>query len=1125
MDFKNRLIFQINTLRVRLLINDQVRRIFQQLCVLFLIAAGIWLAGPLLRWNGVPILAPATKKMSLIAIVFLLWLLKYLIMDMDAPTPFASNDPHLKKALFELRQRLAGFMKFLSGTVITRENRTIRLRQLPWYLLIGPGNAGKSSLLAESDSHFILRKQPRGTTEPGHTIDWWVTRHSCLIDVPGYYLKVAPQNSMMWRFLLHLIRCWRGKHGINGIMIALPLPALLKQYDKQYQPLIDSLCLRINELKKIFPDPVPCQIIITKCDLLDGFIESFSESSIEDINHAWGISLPPLTHSKDSLDYFNQRFDALIKRLNEQLLSRLYHEYDHKAKSLIKEFPLRVENLRHYLAILIEKFNTNKLTISNIFLTSSQQQAPHETIESGTTAHELVSSAEQAIQLIHKVPASSQPYFTKQLIEQTIVKPASSRKIIGRPANIYHYFAGVCGIALLSLASIFIHHDFEQSNRYLQALNIMVTNHELLIQQTSNADERLEQTIDLLNQLQTAVSLQTPAGRWSLAPHFYINTTQHNAAILYQQALSGLFINELANYLGNYLSLPINRETENVYTALKAYLMLGYPDHMQLNFLIATLRQTLPRSFNIKQQNQLINYVYLAFAQKWTPAILNQKRIQSTRHYLYSIPMDKLGYIILKNSADNNSKQTISFEATASSPTLVSRQDNIQIPVMFTARAFPFIYRKEIQTAANEITHGNWILGVPPRTASEAETNTLIQQLETKYVTNYVSIWENLLSTIHPANPDNLTQMNALITQFISNDSPLLKLLQTLHTNTYFDPIASNSLKLYNLGLLTEKTQASKRQLYQIFFGLSNIHRYLSYIESSPDKNKAAFELLAARVKNPNAANPITQLKLVASTQPEPLKSWLNNIADETLRLLMQQGNKYIDLSWQQQVNPAYQTYIANRYPFSNTSKTEVDTTNFALFFGSPGIVMNFYRHYLMPFVDTSKPEWRWKQVDGKPLPFSAEALREIQLATRIHQIFFPNNDNKLFVQFTLQPYKVDNVFQQIKLSINDKVFVNDASSAGQTHQFSWPANNHANQTIIQLAMADNKMIQQSYPGTWGWFKLINQSYDSMINKKEMVINLSKNQDAAKYIVHVNGTINPFLSLNLNYFHLPEHLS
>lgn len=133
--------------------------------------------------------------------------------------------------------------------------------------------------------------------------DWWITREASIIDVPGKYLSSAEAGHhqhdgaisypMLWQFFLQLIKKHRSNDGLDGIIIALPVPEILKSFDaKAYQATLLDLFQRIHEMRKLFPQPVSCQIIITKCDLLPGFSEFFAESSNEEITQAWGITLP-----------------------------------------------------------------------------------------------------------------------------------------------------------------------------------------------------------------------------------------------------------------------------------------------------------------------------------------------------------------------------------------------------------------------------------------------------------------------------------------------------------------------------------------------------------------------------------------------------------------------------------------------------------------------------------------------------------------------------------------------------------------------------------------------------------------------------------------------------------------
>lgn len=79
--------------------------------------------------------------------------------------------------------------------------------------------------------------------------------------------------------------------------------------------------------------------------------------------------------------------------------------------------------------------------------------------------------------------------------------------------------------------------------------------------------------------------------------------------------------------------------------------------------------------------------------------------------------------------------------------------------------------------------------------------------------------------------------------------------------------------------------------------------------------------------------------------------------------------------------------------------------------------------------------------------------------------------------------------------------------------------------TNVQLTMNNQKIFNRHFSGDWSWFKLINQTFDSASSPKQMLINVSMNEQPAKYLVFTNGQFSPFLSTNLRHFNLPEQFT
>ncbi len=1107
---------------------------FVSLIAATLLAAIIWFAGDYLSWSDYAPFAQTEKKIYVILFLFLIWLLKFLMIDLDAHQSSPISDKQLNKKLEELRGRLQGALAFLKKTTITRHNEIINLHDLPWYLLVGPGNAGKTTLLTESDVHFILQKRVNKTDiKPTDHCDWWVTREATIIDVPSKYLSLNNNNKThepshdLWQAFPRLIKKYRGKRGLDGVILTLPLPEIMKSGDsKKYSFLLAQLFSRLQELQSVMTTPLTYYLIITKCDKLPGFSEFFSESTSEEVTQSWGITLHNAKSDDKNIEIIQQQFNALIKKLNQQLLFRLHHERNPMLRPLIKDFPLQIERLKEYVIDFTKKLQGEHLTpaLRGIYLTSALQEteAEHAVIEE-------VNTSQRAVQIFKSPTFSTRPYFIKQLISHGLAseKPV----IITKTATPWKQRAAIAAsVGVIAGVGLLLGKDFKQGVKQTYHIQNNLSNYRLAIQQISNPNERLIKSLAILNLLHEESVKQS---EFKLDINhllsFYSYKSNQRVSLLYNQALNTLLMPEIKNYLAEFLLIPTNKNADSVYGALKAYLMLGDKNHFQASYILHILKDILPKTLNSAEGEQLMLHMELAL-NNWQPLPLDNNLIEQTRKYFTAMPDFQLGYIVLKNINGNTSDANINLGMHNTEQVFTSRQLLNQIPTMFTGKSFSPVITDETQLAAQETVVGNWILGDKFRTNKSAELiPALTEQLRTAYVNNYVDVWESLIANIHLAKVTSLLAVDELIINLISNQSPLLQLLQTLHDNTYFEPITTASPKLLNLGSLIDKNKTNETTLYQIFSSLQALHVYLQPIITAQNNNKAAFAAITARAQNKqvNSPDPITQLRLVAERSPEPVKFWLEKIADDTLHYLMLEASRYMDTSWNENVVNFYEHEIANRYPFSSTSNNEVQLDKFVQFFGKPGIVYQFYQTYLQALVDNSTPDWHWKTIDNKKPPFSDETLRQIQFAFRIHQTFFPNGDDKLYVQFGLQPVQFGKEIKQVKLTLDDKQFVDESSSTAPkaAHTISWPSSRLQKVATLQLTTQNEQTVRKHFSGAWGWFKLVNQSFESAVSKKALMMNLSVEQNNAKYLLSTQGQANPFLALNLKHFSLPNKLT
>ena len=231
-----------------------------------------------------------------------------------------------------------------------------------------------------------------------------------------------------------------------------------------------------------------------------------------------------------------------------------------------------------------------------------------------------------------------------------------------------------------------------------------------------------------------------------------------------------------------------------------------------------------------------------------------------------------------------------------------------------------------------------------------------------------------------------------------------------------------------------------------------------------------------------------------------------------------------METHWQTDIIAPYHAKLANRYPFAADAGQEVDLEQFTKFLGTKGSLTQFYQNYLQAFVEATDKGWQWKVLDNQRMPFTAIAISQLQHAEQLQQAFFQNDDDKLFVKFTLQPMALETNTKSIRLNINGQNIQYDRTQAKTPQMLIWPGSKGSHETLMNIQTANNQSINSQIKGNWGWFKLVNKASPKMINGKEMLLNFNMEGHNVKYVLSTQGHVNPFVAMNMQQFKLPDQL-
>jgi type VI secretion system protein ImpL len=366
--------------------------------VVALILLAVWAASiffPDLRWVAWAV--TGAVLFLIIAIVFVVWLRKRLKAaaierEMMKQAAAGADDPDKRPEILALRAEMHRAVQALKRQRRGAGGGRSALYRLPWYVIVGPSAVGKTTALERSGLSFISNASgtPKIRGVAGtRNCDWWFSDEAILLDTAGRFATEEDDHDE-WMAFLDMLRRLRPERPLDGLMVAVSAPDILAASESDRETLATKLRARLDEVLHRLEVVLPVYLVLTKVDLVAGFVEFWSDLGKPQRAQVWGASFDQDDPRRDDLGRaVEAEFDTLVQGLHGRLLYRLPAERNLERRTRIMQFPVELRALRSPLSHFAEALcrpsaDRERPLLRGFYLTSATQVGrPVERILSG----------------------------------------------------------------------------------------------------------------------------------------------------------------------------------------------------------------------------------------------------------------------------------------------------------------------------------------------------------------------------------------------------------------------------------------------------------------------------------------------------------------------------------------------------------------------------------------------------------------------------------------------------------------------------------------------------------------------------------------------------------------------
>lgn len=1040
-------------------------------------------------------------------------------------------------------------------------NKRQTIYELPWYLIIGPPGAGKTTVLANSGLKFPLKEkfglQGVGGVGGTRNCDWWFTDDAVLIDTAGRYTTQdshADSDRSAWLSFLSLLKKNRPRRAINGAIVAVSLQELIMLSNDERQRHAETIRSRIQELMTDLNVRFPVYFLITKCDLMAGFNEFFENLDQRDREQVWGLTFPMSedTHSNQQYShYFESEFDVLLRRINDRLLTRLHAERDPYRRAKIQAFPNQFESMREILKAFVDNvFGQNQYQsqalLRGVYFTSGTQE--------GTPIDRILTTLSTNFGVQGKSLAApngqGKSFFIHRLLNDVIFPESDivgvNTKYETRLKLFRRFVMASALIVVLGAAGAWTS-SLNKNEALMSQVSSLIDEHEAALQAPNDGTNRFEHVIPIIAPLNQAKGVYDEINLpWVTGLGLYDESVQDSVFAAYDASLRAHFIPVMLERLETFLKSDI--DNDQLYDALRVYLMLADSEKLEKDEVLQWFENDWSNSLvnQATKQLQLKEYLINSLDNGVPEFSLNEAIVKNSRTQLRTVPIEQRIYKQIERNPEfklqNDFVQAVGGDVLGVFE-IANETKSLSVPFMFTKAGYKQMDFSKDSPLIRKYSSEQWVLGTDTtEDFSDKDIELIAQNVEAIYLEKYSQKWRALLDQLKIRDmPSSADARQVLSSVSDNSQSPLVKVLTTLKNETLLTPqvnllkekegaLASAASALTSKALpptrvdiefSDEHKLITEKGIQRVLDNIKTLSEKLEGFSFAPSPNEASLKFAQQRFLG-TSSDPFRVMLAQASKLPEPVKRWVEELADQAWKTVLIDSKQHLNTLWNASVYQSYKARIAGGYPFRRNSQRDVTMLDFVEYFKPGGIEENFVVAHLSPFIKKGK-KWTEKSLNGRQIGIDTSAIWQMKKAQAIRDVFFRKSKSAASFDYKLKPNKMDSTLRRFELTMGD-TRIRYSHGPKLSKSLTWPGGTREGVRLLFEDINETKHTER-YSGDWSFFKALDAAnVEKTQRSSRYTVTFEVNSRKAEYDLSATSTLNPFSPGWLSQYKCPQRL-